>query len=246
MKRKTLAAGSALALLTAGLTVPADAQARAAEPTTPSDAALAQPTLDARIRDSETDAPVPMYSSYFVPFLDPVWTRIHDAPILGQRQSLFDSFDAYAGLAASTRSSRITTDADHPLAWMPLREVRVGETFDVPISVSYHSPLTSLQVIMEFNPDVLKAVDALGTGIPTEEAFINTEVQVGGKEYKGNLIALTTFTTPWKLGGPIIRIRFEAIAPGESPLRAAQIMVSDDKLVTIPATMRPGLVRVRP
>jgi hypothetical protein len=117
--------------------------------------------------------------------------------------------------------------------------VHVGDVFEIPVSISGASGLTSFQFDLAFNPAIVKVLGFDDTGTDFETAAIN-----GG----GSLTGITGFTNntagqlsgvadsmsgvfgPGLTSGSLASIDFEALAVGVSALTLSNAFLTDNGL----------------
>lgn len=235
--QKPLAVGAALALLAPGLA----AQTPPPAPEPP------QPVAAADAIVPEEAVPSPIYSRYYVPFLDSIWSRLHYTQPFLRTDPLFPRFDTASGLEKPAQTSRVASRGFRAEVYAPIIEAKVGDIVEVPISIRNSPPWTAVRFFIEYDPKIVRPMAALGVGIPTEEMGFNAEPDP--KEIPNadiTFAAVNILAYPWAKEGPAMRLTFRAIREGESPLRASISEISDATFNLVPNVFRSGMIQVKP
>jgi hypothetical protein len=209
-------------------------------------AARAQETPTAATPDAAAPLPALAYDTYFEPFTDNPLYRLHNPEPLTKPEPLFQKFDPLEGLTRPAKVSRITLPGDRYAAYAPVMSAVVGQELAVPISVrNAPSPMTSLRVILEYDPAVIMPVGWAGVGIPSEDIAMNPHPDASADaDCQNCLISFNVLTYPWPQAGPMLQIKFRTLAPGTSPLAARLIEISDDHYNMRPCLFQDGMAVV--
>jgi len=113
---------------------------------------------------------------------------------------------------------------------------RIGEEFDVKVSIINPTEVIGLNSWITFNPLIIEAVDGNpATSGSTEvvktdlgffsdpQLLVNVQEDAGGNEQPGTLICgyVSMTATPVSIGGDCFSVRFRAIASGETDIEFA-------------------------
>ncbi len=236
MRNKTIAAGAALCALMGGIPQLSRAQ----------DA----PAVPSPVPETATDpgAAGLEYDTSYVPFMTKVWSRVRYPNVLEKPNPLFQRYDTAAGLEKQAQTSRVALTGFRTEVFAPVKEARVGDIVEVPITIRGGVPLTAFRVYLEYEPEILEPLGAVGSGIPNEDVGFNADPDPDELKEAADrtVVAINVPGIPWKAEGPVLKFRFRALKPGESPLRASLAEIANDKFELVPLVFRSGLVKVKP